>query len=1045
MKNLVIGVVSLLIVAVIGLLVAPGFIDWSKYKDQGLAQVKTMTGYDVTIGGDFSLAFLPFPHVNAEQVKVVNPAVSNDPLASFDKLSVSVALMPLLSKQVQVDEITLVKPVFDLRIGQDGKGNWLSPEIEAMMSKGGKASSAPSKQAEVSFDQITIEKGNFRFADLSKGSVTEVSDIDLELNAKSLHGPFNAEGDLVFGGQNIVFEAQTGAIDNEAKTVSVNTKVLYGDYAVEYKGIAAIAQPYEAQGDVAVLIQSLPGFDGKITLGGALDANEKAVSLKNVVLKVGDKDFAGSVEATLAPVNVKAALQSNEILDLDQYLPKSQKQNKQQGDIAALTDLLPKSMTLPQEMNADITLALGGVIYNKELFKGITAKVVKNGQSFSASANVNELPGKGPAIIKGDLKFADVSTSKTGGQVFSDPTLNVDIQANSQNTGYLVQALSGQNTIPVVSSSKIGKFAIKARAVPGAITVSDSVVNLDDLQLSLGGSLKRTDKGRAAINADVKANTINLDDIMAAQVKQGAASGGSAGGDPMSALDLPFDLDAKVSANSLVYNGETYRNVGVSADVTQSAKNISVQAFGGSASVQGASLESLQVRVQHPNLKQAADNFGAALPEYKSLAGPVDLSMQVNLDAAGGAIALKDIKGRIAGSDVSGALGYNGSTGKPYVSGDLKFSKLELVSGDKGASAVGSGSSASSGSGASRASSGGGKWSSDAIDSGFLHAMNADFKVSADSILYETWDMKSPSLDVSLKDGALDIKDLKAGMFNGQIAMNAKVSSASASAPVSLSTNANITNVNIGALAYALSGTRQLQGDGTVSFNANVSGSGASQKAIVSSLGGSAKLDGANIVLKGFDLVSITNAVERDNRENILAAVQSLGKGSTAFDTVNGSYAINQGVVTIESMAMNGAASSIVSSGSASLPQWTLDTKHTVSFNQTDKLDPFTFAIRGPIDNPANTFGNVGNDILKAQAGKFIQKQIQDKLGDTDIGQKLQQFGILPGAQKQQAPANDNTVEPAGGDETPKQQQQPRSQEEQVNDAIQGVLKGLLR
>ena len=227
----------------------------------------------------------------------------------------------------------------------------------------------------------------------------------------------------------------------------------------------------------------------------------------------------------------------------------------------------------------------------------------------------------------------------------------------------------------------------------------------------------------------------------------------------------------------------------------------------------------------------------------------------------------------------------------------------------------------------------------------------------------------------------------------------------------------------------------------------NANGQGASQRAIIGSLGGDAQLSGSNVVIKGFDLTAITNAVENDNRESILGAVQSLGRGSTAFDSINGSYVINSGIVNIESMEMTGKSASIVSTGSASLPQWTLDTKHTVSFNDTDKLDPFTFAIRGPIDRPSNTFGNIGQDILRAQAGKFVQEQLQERLKGTDIGEKLQQFGVLPGAQRQQqqAPANDNTVEPASGDEAPAQQQQPRTQEEQVNDAIQGVLKGLLQ
>lgn len=1050
MKRVIIGVLVVVVLLVAGLLVAPGFIDWSKYKDQGLAQVKAKTGYDVTIDGSFAMAFLPFPHVYAEKVSVVNPAVSKDPLAKFDELSVSVALAPLLKGQVQVSEITMIKPDFDLRVNKDGKGNWLSPEVEALVANkqpaentGDSATSngGAKKQVEVSFDQITIEDGHFRFADAGKGSVTELKDIDLSVKAESLQGPFDVEGNLIFNEQETSFAVKTEAIDQAASSVTLVLQSKQGPYKADYKGVVAFAQPYEAQGEVALAASSVPGVDGSIALKGFVNASESAVSLKNTALQVGDKAFTGETQISLKPLKVQAAFKSNEILDLDALMAKTGKKTasggaSQDAGVAGVLDILPKTITLPQALDVDITVSGAGLVYNKELIKGVSLKARKQGREFSGEVQVSDIPGKGPAVIKGDLKFADVSTSSSGAQVFSDPVLNISIQANTQNTGYLVQALSGKSDIPVLSNAKIGKFYIQAEAAPGRIAVKDSVVNLDDLKLQLSGALKRGSGSRAQLSADVQANTLDLDALMKAQAG-GAAKSGSAGGaqqDPLQALSLPFDLDASVAANTLVYNSQRFENVKASAAITDTQKNIKIQTFGADISVSGQSLDNLLIGVKHPNLLQASRTFGVALPAYQSFSNPVDLSFGLRM-GEGGSIDLQNIKGRIAGSDVAGALGYDGSGAKPYISGDLKLGSLTLKS-NKGSGGPASGSS----------SSGAGKWSSDVIDTAFLHAVNADFNISAQSLQYETWEMNSPSIKLSLKDGTLNVQDLQAGMFDGQIGLKAQLASSAANAPLSLSTQADIQNINLASLAYALSGTRQIQADGTVSFNANVSGSGASQKAIVSFLAGDAALSGTDVVMKGFNLTAITNAVERDNRENILAAVQSLGSGSTAFDTVSGTYVVNNGIVNIQSMAMNGPSASIVSTGSASLPAWTMDTTHTVSFNQTDKLDPFTFAIRGPIDKPLNTFGNIGKDILQAQAGKFIQKQIQDRLGDTDIGQKLQQFGVLPdaatGTQRQQAPAANDTTEPAAGVETQPQHQQ---QVDPAQQAIEGVLKGLLR
>jgi len=139
----VFGFITILVLLVVGLLLAPNFIDFEKYKDQGLSQVKARTGYDVAINGEFQVGFLPAPHVKLSGVRVVNPSVSNDPIATFDELSVGVAIAPLFKKQVQVTDISLDKPVFDLRVNREGKGNWLSPEVEALLAPKDAAAEKP--------------------------------------------------------------------------------------------------------------------------------------------------------------------------------------------------------------------------------------------------------------------------------------------------------------------------------------------------------------------------------------------------------------------------------------------------------------------------------------------------------------------------------------------------------------------------------------------------------------------------------------------------------------------------------------------------------------------------------------------------------------------------------------------------------------------------------------------------------------------------------------------------------------------------------------
>jgi uncharacterized protein involved in outer membrane biogenesis len=50
-------------------------------------------------------------------------------MATLESATVKVALMPLLSRRVEVDEVVLEKPTFIFEKLKDGSGNWqISPQ-----------------------------------------------------------------------------------------------------------------------------------------------------------------------------------------------------------------------------------------------------------------------------------------------------------------------------------------------------------------------------------------------------------------------------------------------------------------------------------------------------------------------------------------------------------------------------------------------------------------------------------------------------------------------------------------------------------------------------------------------------------------------------------------------------------------------------------------------------------------------------------------------------------------------------------------------------
>ncbi len=118
-----VGLVVLLVIA--GLTALFIFVDPNDYKDEISTQVKTHTGRDLTLSGDIGWSF--FPRLGFE----VNAAeLSNDPdfaapyFAKFDTAEISIAVGPLLQKNIVIDRLGLKGLSVNLETNAAGNTNW---------------------------------------------------------------------------------------------------------------------------------------------------------------------------------------------------------------------------------------------------------------------------------------------------------------------------------------------------------------------------------------------------------------------------------------------------------------------------------------------------------------------------------------------------------------------------------------------------------------------------------------------------------------------------------------------------------------------------------------------------------------------------------------------------------------------------------------------------------------------------------------------------------------------------------------------------------
>ncbi|MEO8719039.1 MAG: AsmA family protein, partial [Burkholderiales bacterium] len=106
MKFALFALLGLVVLALVAVAIIVATFDPNRYKGQIEALVKERTGRTLKFHGDLGLAFWPSIGANVGKVTLSRRASAND-FAAIDSAHVAVAVLPLLSGEVQVDQITV--------------------------------------------------------------------------------------------------------------------------------------------------------------------------------------------------------------------------------------------------------------------------------------------------------------------------------------------------------------------------------------------------------------------------------------------------------------------------------------------------------------------------------------------------------------------------------------------------------------------------------------------------------------------------------------------------------------------------------------------------------------------------------------------------------------------------------------------------------------------------------------------------------------------------------------------------------------------------
>ena len=261
------GAALLVVLGAIGIALLT--LDLNQFVGPVLTRLKAVTGREITVGGNLGLRLGFRPRIVAEDVRVANAPWGKAPhFITAKRLEMQVALLPLLSRELQLVQLNVVEPVIALETSADGKNNWDLGDAP----KTAAPPTIESKPGAFVLGDLEVTRGQLTYRDASGGEPTKVAIDELTLEAPDRQSQVAAE-----------FK---GAVDGTA----VQLKGTVGPIATLLDRGATY--PVRLKGDVA---------ERKTAIAFDVKRDDKGIALDGLNLVHGGSDVKGKIDIRDTP------------------------------------------------------------------------------------------------------------------------------------------------------------------------------------------------------------------------------------------------------------------------------------------------------------------------------------------------------------------------------------------------------------------------------------------------------------------------------------------------------------------------------------------------------------------------------------------------------------------------------------------------------------------------------------------------------------------------------------------------------------------------
>ncbi len=585
MNNALLYFGGFLVVMLAALFAVPSMVDWNGYRGVFEEEASKVLGRDVRVSGAVNLRLLPTPYVKFEKVRLADVSgQTGEPFIRAESFTMWLAVSPLMRGVLEANKVELDRPVLNLALDGQGGGNWSSIRLQP--------GTLPFVPRDVTLHSVKLIDGTLGMYNAASQSIVRVEQINGELSADGLAGPFRFAGTAAWGGEKRDIRFSTTAAEGQggfrikaATRGETSKNSLVFDGSVEgftskpkltgeltgafplpmAPGTAADVGASTAIGSAA---KNDPVLRPTLELTASASADASGGALKDVVLSVANaaepQTMSGSASARWTDAPRLDVHLTSKWLDLDKLAGGH-------GPDASFEQIKTLTLQLLREVAGDgkarARIDLEQVKIAGETVGGLKIDAERSDGVIRISQLNAGLPGGSRLLLSGDLKN-DAGQPDFSGQVFVHGTSLARLKAWAHKSGVDIDIGSnGEFSIDGRVRAGANRFDLtEASVIVGGRTMTGDVSIIDDGHQRAEITIESAELDSADVFPTM---TRNLEAAVASVLSgtvmpESAAAPASIGATVTTAKPLAdLDITLRVLAGELRHNSRIYRDVDV--------------------------------------------------------------------------------------------------------------------------------------------------------------------------------------------------------------------------------------------------------------------------------------------------------------------------------------------------------------------------------------------------------------------------------------------------------------------------------------------------